>query len=84
MMPRETTPMYISDSDFQAPKVDGLLPHFFVLHRMMRKTLALRIGYSKAISAYERNLSDALMKPKHFDVFEYIIDEIWNNITNPA
>jgi hypothetical protein len=40
MMPREMTPMYIPNSDFQAPKVDGLLPHFLVLHRMMRKTLA--------------------------------------------
>jgi hypothetical protein len=46
MMLREMTPMYIPNSDFQASKVDGLLPHFLVLHRMMRKTLALRIGYS--------------------------------------
>jgi hypothetical protein len=84
MMPRETTPMYIPDSDFQAPKVDGLLPHFFVLHRMMRKTLALRIGYSKAIPTYERNLLDALIKNVCFDVFEYVIDEIWNITTNPA
>jgi hypothetical protein len=84
MMPREVTPMYIPDSDFQAPKVDGLLPHFLVLHKMMMKTLASRIGYSEAIPAYERNLLDALMKPMSFDVFEYIIDEIWNIATNPA
>jgi hypothetical protein len=45
MMPREMTPMYISNSNFQAPKVDGLLPHFLTLHMMMRKTLASRIGY---------------------------------------
>jgi hypothetical protein len=64
--------------------VDGLLPHFLVLHRMMMKTLASRIGYSEAIPAYERNLLDALMKPMSFDVFEYIIDEIWNIATNPA
>jgi hypothetical protein len=38
MMSKEMTPMYILDSDFQAPKVDELLPHFLVLHRMMRKT----------------------------------------------
>jgi hypothetical protein len=43
---------------------------------MMRKTLALMIGYSKVIPAYERNLLDALMKPVHFDIFEYIVDEI--------
>jgi hypothetical protein len=36
---------------------------------MMRKTLALRIGYFKAIPTYERNLLDALMKPARFDVF---------------
>jgi hypothetical protein len=64
--------------------VDGLLPHFLALHRMMRKTLALRIGYSEAIPAHEQNLLDALMKPVCFDVFEYIMDEIWNITSNPA
>jgi hypothetical protein len=50
---------------------------------MMRKTLPPRIGYSEVIPAYERNLLDALLKPKRFDLFEYIIDEIWNIATNP-
>jgi hypothetical protein len=49
---------------------------------MMRKTLALRIDYSDAISAYERNLLDALIKPVHFNVFEYIVDEICNIATS--
>jgi hypothetical protein len=53
-----------------------------MLHRMMRKTLAPRIGYLKVIPAYERNLLDALMKPLRFDIFEYIMDEIWNIATN--
>jgi hypothetical protein len=75
--------MYIQDGGFQPPKVEGLLPHFLVLHRMMGRTLAPMIGYSEVISAYERNLLDALMKPMHFDVFEYIVDEIWNIVTNP-
>jgi hypothetical protein len=83
MMPREMTPMYIPNIDFQDPKIDGLLPNFLVLHRMMRKTLAPRIRYSEAVLAYERNLLDALMKHERFDVFEYIIDEIWNIATNP-
>jgi hypothetical protein len=83
MMPREMIPLYTPDSGFQPPKIDGLLPHFLVLHRMMRKTLAPRIGYLKVIPAYERNLLDALMKLVHFDVFEYIVDEIWNIATNP-
>jgi hypothetical protein len=83
MMPREMTPMYIQDGGFQPPMVEGLLPHFLVLHQMMRKTLAPRIGYSEAIPAYERNLLDGLMKPVRFDVFEYIVGEIWNIPTNP-
>jgi hypothetical protein len=76
MMPREMTPMYIQDGGFQPPKVERLLPHFLVLHRMRRRTLAPRIGYSETILDYERNLFDALMKPVHFDIFEYIVDEI--------
>jgi hypothetical protein len=50
---------------------------------MMRKTLVLRIGYFEATPAYERNLLDALKKLVRFDVFEYIVDEIWNTATNP-
>jgi hypothetical protein len=50
---------------------------------MMRKTLAPRIGYSEAIPAYEWNLLDALIKPVRFNVFKYIVDEIWNIITDP-
>jgi hypothetical protein len=72
----EMTLMYVLNSDFQAPKVNGLQPHFLVLHKMMRKTLAPRIGYSEAVPAYEQNLLDALMKHEQFDVFEYIMDEI--------
>jgi hypothetical protein len=75
MMPREMTPMYVQDGGFQPPKIERLLSHFLV-HRMMRKTLASRIGYLEAIPAYERNLMDALMKLVRFDVFEYIMDEI--------
>jgi hypothetical protein len=69
MMPREMTPMYYQNSDFQVPKIDGLLPHFLVLHWMMMKSLAPRIGYSEAIPTYERNLLDAIMKPTRFDIF---------------
>jgi hypothetical protein len=78
MSPWEMTPMYVPDSRFHAPKIEGILPHFVVLHRMMRRKLAPRIGDSDAIPAYERNLLDALMKHEWFDVFDYIVDEIWN------
>jgi hypothetical protein len=40
MMPCEMSPMYNQNNDFQTPKIDGLLQHYLVLHRMMRKTLA--------------------------------------------
>jgi hypothetical protein len=83
MMPREMTHLYIPYNGSQPPKVEGLLPQFLVLHRMMRKTLASRIDHSEAIPTYERNLLDALMKPMRFNVFEYIMDEIWNIATNP-
>jgi hypothetical protein len=53
---REMTLMYISNSGFRAPKVDGILPHFLVMHRMTRRTLALRIGDSFVIPTYERDL----------------------------
>jgi hypothetical protein len=49
----------------------------------MRRTLAPRIGYSEVIPAYERNLLDALIKSVCFDIFEYIMDEIWNIATKP-
>jgi hypothetical protein len=82
MMPREMTPMYIQDGGFHPSKVEGLLPRFLVLQRIMRKTLAPRIGYSEVIPAYERNLLEALMKPMRFDTFKYIVHEIWNIATN--
>jgi hypothetical protein len=66
MTTREMAPMYVPDSGFRALKIDGLLPHFAVLHRMRRRTLVLRIGDSNAIPAYERNLLDAIMKNEHF------------------
>jgi hypothetical protein len=45
MMPREMTPMYVQDGGFQPPMFEGLLLQFLMLHQMMRRTLALRIGY---------------------------------------
>jgi hypothetical protein len=83
MAPREMNLMYIPNSGFCAPKVEVILPHFFVLHQMMRRTLAPRIGDLNTIPAYEWNLLDALMKYERFDVFDYIVNEIWNIVINP-
>jgi hypothetical protein len=81
--PRAMTPMYIPNIGFRAPKVDGILPHFLTLHWMRRRTLASRIGDSNTIPAYEQNLLDALIKHERFDLFDYIVDEIWNIAINP-
>jgi hypothetical protein len=83
MHTREMTPMYDPNSDFHAPKIEGILPHFAILHRMRRRMLVPMIGDSDAIPAYERNLLDVVMKNEHFDAFDYIIDEIWNIAINP-
>jgi hypothetical protein len=82
MAPRGMTLMYIPYSVFRAPKVDEILLYFLVLYRMMRMTLAPRIGHSEAILAYEWNLLEVFMKHEWFDVFNYVVDEIWNNATN--
>jgi hypothetical protein len=83
MAPREMTLMYILNIGFRAPRIEGILPHLVVLHRMTRRTLAPRIGDSDAIPTYERNLLDALMRFERFDVSDYIVDEIWNIAINP-
>jgi hypothetical protein len=83
MTTREMAPMYDPNSEFRAPKVEkGTLPHFAILHRMRRRTLAPRIGDLDAIPAYERNLLNAIIKNEHFDAFDYIIDEICNIAIN--
>jgi hypothetical protein len=76
MTNREMHPMYVPDSGFRLPCTDGFPPHFAVLHRMVRKTMATRIGDANAYPAYERNLLDAIMKNEHFETFDYIMDEI--------
>jgi hypothetical protein len=83
MSTREMTPMCDPDSEFCAPKIEGILPHFAVLHRMRRRSLVLRISDSDAIPTYERNLLDPIVKNEHFDVSDYIINEIWNIAINP-
>jgi hypothetical protein len=83
MTTRSMAPLYVPDSGFHPPHIDGLLPHFAIVHRLLRQTLALRIGDSNTIPAYERNLLEAIMKNEHFDAFDYIVDEIWNIAINP-
>jgi hypothetical protein len=49
----------------------------------MRRTLAMRIGNSITTPTYEWNLLDALMNHERFDVFDYIMDELWNIAIKP-
>jgi hypothetical protein len=83
MATREKVPFYVPDSSFHPPHIDGLLPHFAILPRLLRQALASRIGNANAIPANERNLLDATMKNEHFDAFDYIVDEICNIAINP-
>jgi hypothetical protein len=76
MTTQEMPPLYVPDSSLHPSNTDGLLPHFAVLHRILRTTLAPRIGDANAIPAYDRNLLDAITKNEHFDAFYYIADEI--------
>jgi hypothetical protein len=75
--------MYDPDNGFYPLNIDDFLPHFAVLHRMVRKTLAPRIGDGNACLTYERNLLDTIMKNENFDTFDYIMDKIWNISINP-
>jgi hypothetical protein len=79
----EMTPLYVPDSGLRPSNTNGLFPHFVVLHRMLRRTLAPRICDANTILTYEWNLLDAIMMNEHFDAFDYIINEIWNISINP-
>jgi hypothetical protein len=65
MTNREMKSRYVEGSDLNLPCTDGILPHVAILHRMVRKTLAPRIGDANVVPVYEP-----------FDASEYIVAEI--------
>jgi hypothetical protein len=52
--------------------------HFFVLQRLLWKSLSLREGDSSRVHQYERNILHAISEEKRFNVFDFIFQEIWN------
>ena len=65
------------------PRITNALPDVLLLHRMLRVTLIPKIGDATAMAGYERNLIDAIRKDAHFNVFDFIIQEIWNIVITP-
>jgi hypothetical protein len=69
--------MYEKD-EYKLSKVEGFKPLFFVLHRLLRKTLSPREGDSSRVPQYERNILHAISEEEMFNVFDFIFQEIWN------
>jgi hypothetical protein len=76
--------MYLSGEAANAPTITGISPDVILLHWMLRLTLAPRIGYASSIPSYERNLINAIKKQESFNVFDYILQEIWNVAVTPS
>jgi hypothetical protein len=69
--------MYEKD-EYKLSKVEGFKPLFFVLHRLLRKTLSPREDDSSRVPQYERNILHAINEEEMFNVFDFIFQEIWN------
>jgi hypothetical protein len=69
--------MYES-SNFNAPTITNFKPEMIVLRRVIRKILAPREGDSSMVPQFERNLLKAITKKTKFNVFDFILQEIWN------
>jgi hypothetical protein len=63
--------------EYKLSKVEGFNP-FFVLHRLLWKTLSPREGDSCRVPQYERNILHAISEKERFNVFDFIFQEIWN------
>jgi hypothetical protein len=76
--------MYLPGSTPNPSSIAGISPDVITLHRMLRVTLAPRIGDASTIPSYERNLIDAIKKQEPFNIFDYILQEIWNVVVTPS
>jgi hypothetical protein len=74
---------YLLGEAADAP-ITGATPDVILLHRMLRVTLAPWIGDASTIPSYERNLIDAIKKQESFNIFDCIIQEIWNVAVTPS
>jgi hypothetical protein len=73
LKPEEMQFMYAPGSEAYPPKMLNFLPELDTLHRLLRATLAPRIGDSFACPQYERNLIQFYVQKKRFSVFDYIL-----------
>jgi hypothetical protein len=62
--------MYEKD-DYKLSKIEGFKP-FFVLHRLLWKTLSPREGDSSRVPQYERNILCTISEEERFNVFNFI------------
>jgi hypothetical protein len=73
----EMASMY-ETSNFHALTITNFKLDLIVLHRVIRKTLAPKHGDSSRVPQFERNLFKAITKKTKFNVFDFILQEIWN------
>jgi hypothetical protein len=76
--------MYLLGSAASAPTITGISPDVILLHQMLRVTLAPRIVDASSIPSYERNFIDAIKKQESFNIFDYILQEIWSVAVTPS
>jgi hypothetical protein len=84
MVSAQLKQFYLPREVANAPTITGVTPNILLLHHMLRVTLAPRIGDASTIPSYERNLIDAIKKQELFNIFDYILQEIWNVAITPS
>jgi hypothetical protein len=75
---------YLPGEATNATTITGATPYVILLHQMLRVTLAPWISDASAIPSYERNLIDSIMKQESFNIFDYILQDIWNVAVTPS
>jgi hypothetical protein len=75
---------YLPGEATNPPTITSAPPNVLLLHHMLRVTLAPQIGDASAIPSYEWNLIDAIKKQDPFNIFDYILQEIWNVVVTPS
>jgi hypothetical protein len=62
--------------NFQDLTITNFKPELFVLHRVIRKTLAPREGDSSRVPQFDRNFLKAITEKAKFNAFYFILQEI--------
>jgi hypothetical protein len=72
--------MYEKD-EYKLSKVEHFKP-FFVLHRLLQKTLSPREGDLSRVPQYERNILHVISEKERFNMLDFIFQQIWNVVSN--